>query len=114
MLDAPRYLLGCLELGLLIGFAGLGAAAIRARLLPSFTGPPAWLATLVLALALLLWAAELLGTLGVFQPLPLLLCTAAVGVGLFAYLRGWRGAGEGNLGAMVPSPAPPQSRGERY
>ena len=41
---------------------GLGAARVRARLLPRSEGAPAHLASAVLALALLLWAAEILGT----------------------------------------------------
>ena len=50
---------------LLAGFAWLGAsAAPRAAASPSFSGAPAHLATAVLALALLIWAAELLGTFG--------------------------------------------------
>ena len=93
MLDLPRYLLGCLELSLLVGFAALGASALRARLLPSFTGPPAWLATGVLTLALFLWTAELLGTFGAFELLPYLAINAVVGVGLSTLLRGWRGDG---------------------
>src|SRR6187551_3507832 len=60
MLDLPRYLLGVLEIALLAGFATLGASVLRSRLLPDFTGAPAHLATTVLALALLLWTAELL------------------------------------------------------
>ncbi len=83
MLDLPRYLLGVAEIFLLIGFAWLGATQLRRRLLPEFTGAPAHLATAVLALALLLWAAELLGTVGLFEPLPYL------GVMALAVLAAW-------------------------
>jgi hypothetical protein len=88
MLDLPRYLLGVVELALLGGFATLGAAAIRSRLLPSFTGAPAHLATAVLTLALLLWTAELFGTVGLFEPLPYLVGVGLIGVGMWALSRG--------------------------
>jgi hypothetical protein len=80
MLDLSRYLLGVAEIALLGGFATLGAATLRARLLPAFEGAPAHLATAVIALALLIWAAELLGAFGLFQPLPYLLAVTGVGV----------------------------------
>ncbi len=79
MLDLGRYLLGVGEIALLIGFAGVGAARLRARLLPRFEGAPAHLATAVLTLALLIWAAELLGTFDLLEPVPYLLLVAVVG-----------------------------------
>lgn len=88
MLDLPRYLLGVAEVVALAGFALLGASAARARLLPRFEGPPAWLATGVIALALLIWTAELLGSFGWFAPLPYLVGVATVGVGTWALGRG--------------------------
>lgn len=78
MLDLPRYLLGVAEIAWLVGFAALGGAALRARLLPAFAGAPALLASAVLALALLILGAEVLGTVGLFEPVPYL---ALVGVG---------------------------------
>jgi hypothetical protein len=82
MLDLGRYLLGVLEIGLLVGFAWLGAARARARLLPSFKGAPAHLASAVLALALLVWVAEILGTASALEPLPYLLTVAVIGLAL--------------------------------
>jgi hypothetical protein len=82
MLDLGRYLLGVAEIGAIAGFATLGASALRARLLPSFSAAPAHLATAVLALALLIWAAEILGTFGLLEPVPYILCVAAVGLGI--------------------------------
>jgi len=97
MLDLPRYLLGVAEILLLAGFATLGAAALRTRLLPAFTGAPALLATVVLALATLILTAELLGSVGLFEPVPYLVCVAAVGLGT------WLGVGRG-WGRPHPSP----------
>jgi len=82
MLGPGRYLLGIAELTLLIGCAWLGAARVRSRLLPSFRGAPAHLATAVCALALLVWTAELLGTVSLLEPLPYLLAVVALGLAL--------------------------------
>jgi hypothetical protein len=82
MLGPGRYLLGVVELALLVGFAWLGAVRVRSRLAPGFAGAPAHLGTSVVALALLIWVAELLGTVSLFKPVPYLLAVALVGVGL--------------------------------
>ena len=87
MLGLGRYLLGVAEIGVLIGFAGLGAARLRARLLPDFEGAPARLATAVIALALLLWVAEILGLFGVFEAGPYLVGVALAGGGMWALGR---------------------------
>jgi hypothetical protein len=81
MLGPGRYLLGVAEILLLGGFAWLGGAAVRAWLLPRFEGAPAHLASAVIALALLIWGAELLGTFGWFDPVPYLLLIGIVGLG---------------------------------
>lgn len=80
MLGPGRYLLGVLEILLLGGFAWIGGAALRKWLLPRFGGAPAALATAVLALALLIWPAELLGTFGAFDPVPYLVLVALGGL----------------------------------
>ncbi len=85
-LGAGRYLLGVAELLLLVGFAWLGAARVRSRLLPKCEGAPALLSTAVLALTLLIWAAELLGTVSLFKPLPYLLLVAVAGVALWRFV----------------------------
>ena len=80
MLDLPRYALGVLELLALGGFAWLGGSAVRARLVPDFTGATAYLATAVVASALLIWTAELLGSFGLFEPVPYIAAVAIIGV----------------------------------
>ncbi len=79
MLGVGRYLLGVGEIVLLVGFAWLGAVTLRRRLLRGFEGAPAHLATAVIALAVLLWAAVLLGSLGLFEPLPYLVVVVSLG-----------------------------------
>src|SRR3954469_15081959 len=85
MLGPGRYLLGVLEILLLGGFACVGGNTLRRWLLPRFEGAPAGLATAVVALALLLWSAELLGSFGAFEPVPYLLPVALVGLLLWRF-----------------------------
>jgi hypothetical protein len=86
MLGPGRYLLGVFELLLLGGFAWLGGDALRRWLLPRFEGAPAYLASAVVALALLIWGAELLGAFGWWEPVPYLVLMGVVGIGLRALL----------------------------
>jgi hypothetical protein len=131
MLDLPRYLLGVAELLLLGGFAWLGGSTLRSRLLPAFGGPPSLLASAVLALALLIWTAELLGSFGLFDAGPYLAGVVIVGIALrfgvgagrggpsrllgfspeaYAAVRG-RGRGEKEDAAAREGPPRPASRG---
>jgi len=80
MLDLPRYLLGVAELLALGGFAWLGAAAVRIKLVPNFDGAVAALATAVVAVALLIWTAELLGSFGLLTPVAYIAAVAILGV----------------------------------
>jgi len=86
MLGPGRYLLGVVEILLLVGAAGLGGAALRGWLLPRFEGVPAYLAAAVLGLALLIWAAEILGTFRSFEPVPYLLLVIAAGAMLWKFV----------------------------
>jgi hypothetical protein len=81
MLGPGRYLLGALEILLLAGFAWMGGTALRRWLLPRFEGAPAHLASAVIAFALLIWPAELLGSFSAFEPVPYLLLVAPVALG---------------------------------
>ncbi|HKH65579.1 MAG TPA: hypothetical protein VKA35_08970 [Solirubrobacterales bacterium] len=93
MLGPGRYLLGVLEVLLLGGFAWLGGNSVRRWLLPRFEGAPACLASAVVALALLIWGAELLGTFGWWDPVPYLVLVAGVALALWKFLA--RPEGEG-------------------
>jgi hypothetical protein len=87
MLSAGRYLLGCAELGLLVGFAWLGAGTVRRRLVPRLAGAPARLATAVLAIALSILTAEALGTFGLLEAVPYLISVILIGAGAWALGR---------------------------
>ena len=80
--DAPMldsYLVGAGAAA--VGFipVGWGSAAVRARRLPTWTGPPARLAEIVVGLAIVVGVSQVLGTLGVFQLLSVTLGLATVG-----------------------------------
>jgi hypothetical protein len=93
VLGPGRYLLGALEILLLGGFAWLGGVALRRWLLPRFEGAPAGLAVAVVALALLIWCAELLGSFGLWEPVPYLVLVAMIGTGLWRFAPGQEGDG---------------------
>ncbi|MEK6276548.1 MAG: hypothetical protein AABM29_00840 [Actinomycetota bacterium] len=78
-MSAGAYLAGALELVLVVGSLGLAAVKLRARLLAGWGGAPARLAEAVLGVALLIWAAELLGLFGLLKEAPLVLVAVAVG-----------------------------------
>jgi hypothetical protein len=109
MLGPGRYLLGVVELLLLVGFAWLGAARVRRRWLPDVGGEVAFLASAVLAVALLIWTAELLGTVSLFKPVPYLLCVAALGLVLWRYVPP---AGGAPMGAPHRAQAKPSTVGD--
>jgi hypothetical protein len=88
MLGVGRYLLGVVELGVFVGFAWLGAATVRRRLVPRLDGLVGQLATVVLAIAGLLWVAEGIGTFGWFKVGPYLVVVAVVGLGLWLLVGG--------------------------
>jgi len=108
MLGPGRYLLGVLELVLLVGFAWLGASCLRRRTLSDVYGATAHLATAVIALAILLWAAELLGTFGWFEAVPYLVAVAAIGVLARGACR--RGGVPSSRYALLRAPGPSRSR----
>ncbi len=98
MLGVGRYLLGVAELGLIVGFAWLGATSVRRRIVAELDGLVAQLATAVLAVAGLLWIAEGLGTFGWFKAGPYLAAVIVVGASLAALVGGRRGGPSRLLG----------------
>jgi hypothetical protein len=100
MLSAWSYGVGAAELLAIVLGAVAGGAATRRRLLPGWSGPPAWIATAVLALMLVLAVAEVLGVIALFKDLPLVLCIVALGVALHLRLR----PGPPDSAATPPAP----------
>ncbi len=87
------YLAGSLELIALAAALGFGAARLRARLLPGWSGAAARLAEFVLGLSLLLVVLELVGVVGLYRPGWVLVAgvLAGLGVGLWAGPRNGQG-----------------------
>jgi hypothetical protein len=105
MLGPGRYLLGVVELLWLVGFAWLGAAQVRRRWVPRLTGEAAFLSSLVIAVALLIWVAEALGTVSAFNPAPYLAAVAILGLVL------WRFVPSADPAALAPGQAPSPAGG---
>jgi hypothetical protein len=66
VVSAGSYVLSALALAAVVLSLGFSAVRIRRRLIPSWQGPPARLVEAILAIALLIWLAELLGALNLF------------------------------------------------
>jgi hypothetical protein len=77
-----RYLIGVAALLCVLGSVGVGAAAVRRYLLPDWRGAHARLADFVTGCALLVGIMEVLGTVGLFRLVPILVGSIAVGSAL--------------------------------
>jgi hypothetical protein len=77
-----RYLMGVAALLCVLGSLGVGAAAVRRYLLPDWRGAYARLAEIVTGCALLVWTMEVLGTVGLFRLVPMVVASIAVGSAL--------------------------------
>jgi hypothetical protein len=77
-----RYLIGVGALLCVLGSLGVGAAAVRRYLLPEWRGGYARLAEIVTGCALLVGIIEVLGTVGLFRLVPMLVGSIAVGSAL--------------------------------
>jgi hypothetical protein len=111
VLGPGRYLLGVVELLWLIGFAWLGAAQVRRRWVPRLTGEAAFLSTLVIAVALLIWVAEALGTLSAFKAVPYLAAVAILGL-VLRFAVSAPSAGGASAGVPRGAEAEPSTVGE--
>jgi hypothetical protein len=88
-----RYLIGVAALLCVLGSLGIGAAAVRRYLLPDWRGPHARLTEIVIGCALLVGILEVLGTVGLFRPVPIVVGSIAVGSALRFGLTTGSGAG---------------------
>src|SRR5688500_17829035 len=104
-LDAGDYLLGSLQLLLILGAFAFAAWRLRAAFLGGWSGAPARVAEAVVAIALLLGVAELLGTFGVFEGWTMIVGGLAV-----AGVASWAGGRWGGRAPAATPPAPPSSR----
>jgi hypothetical protein len=81
-MSVGRYLIGVAALLCVLGPLGVGAVAVRRRLLPRWRGAHARLAEIVTGCALLVGVMEVLGTAGLFRLVPLVVASIAVGCAL--------------------------------
>jgi hypothetical protein len=77
-----RYLVGVAALLCVLGSVGVGAVAVRRYLLPDWRGACARLADIVIGCALLVGIMEVLGTVGLFRLVPMVVASIAVGSAL--------------------------------
>src|SRR5947209_19117197 len=80
-----RYLIGVAALLCVLGSVAVGGAAVRRYLLPDWRGAHARLAEIVTGCALLVGIIEVLGTVGLFRLVPMVV--GSIGVGSSLRLR---------------------------
>jgi hypothetical protein len=81
MVDLGGYLLGVVQLALVVGPIGFSAFRLRRRLLPDWEGAPARLVESIVFVALIIWISEILGTFGLFYAGALIAASILVGAG---------------------------------
>jgi hypothetical protein len=104
-LDAPAYLLGTVELALVVVPLAWAAYRLRLLALPRWDGAPGRLIELVLVIAALIWLSELLGSFGAFGLWELVAASLALAalVTLVGPRLPW------GVGARTAPPAPPSN-----
>jgi hypothetical protein len=80
MVSLGSYLLGAVQLALVVLPVGFSAYNLRQRLLPTWSGPPARLVESIVGIALVIWLSELLGTFGLFYAGALIAASVIVAV----------------------------------
>ncbi|HEU5105930.1 MAG TPA: hypothetical protein VFU11_08815 [Solirubrobacterales bacterium] len=81
MVDLGGYLLGALQLALVVVPLAFSAYWLRRKLLPAWEGPPARLVESITGVALLIWLSELLGLFGVFYAGTLIVASVLLAAG---------------------------------
>lgn len=105
-LDPGRWLLGCAALATAGAALAWAAVGVRAALVPGWRGSPARLAEVVTGLALLSAAAQAVGGVGAFRPLPVLAAVVLTGVAAGAGARRWPRRRQGEPGPPAPDADP--------
>ena len=74
-LGVGAYVLGFLELALILAALAFAARRVRSLILPGWRGAPAWLAEIVLGISAVVLISEALGTVGAFGEAELIVAT---------------------------------------
>jgi hypothetical protein len=98
MVDLGSYLLGVAQLALVVGSIAFSAYRLRQRLLPTWEGAPARLVESIVAVALIIWLSEILGTFGLFYAGTLIAASALLGLALWFLPGGGDDAGPSPVG----------------
>lgn len=93
------YLLGAAQIAVVALSLGFSAYRLRGRLLPAWTGAPARLVEAIVAVSLLVWIVEILGTFGLFYAGALLAASILIAL-VLAFLPG---------GGTVGGPSPEEA-----
>jgi len=105
MVDLGSYLLGALQLALVVAPLAFCSFRLRQRLLPFWGGPSARLVETIAGVALLIWISEILGTFGFFYAGTLIAASLLLG------LLSWFLPGGGAVGGTAPEEALATGRG---
>ena len=100
MVSSGTYILGAVALVVVGGSIGFSAFRLRRRFMPAWSGAPARLVEAVLAIALLIWLGEFLGTLGLFYGWVFVMASLLVALLAWTFLPG---------GGAVGGPAPEEA-----
>jgi hypothetical protein len=105
MLSLGSYLLGAAEVAVVALSLGFGSFRLRQRLMPAWDGAPARLIEAIVAVALLTWISEILGTFALLYAGTLVGACVLLAAAVTAYPAGGGGAGvpRGAGGAQRPS-----------
>ncbi|HEX5594238.1 MAG TPA: hypothetical protein VFX35_12940 [Solirubrobacterales bacterium] len=107
MVDAGSYLLGAVQLALVVVPVCFAAYRLRRRLLPGWVGAPARLVEAVVAVALVIWISEALGTFGFFYAGALIVAALLVAGTVALWPAGPAAAGDPPSPATTQETVPP-------
>jgi hypothetical protein len=107
MVSAGSYLLGALQLALVVLPLAFSAYRLRQKLLPSWTGAPARLVESITFVALLIWISEILGTFGLFYAGTLIAAALLVAGTVALWPAGPAAAGDPPSPATTQETVPP-------
>jgi hypothetical protein len=107
-LSPGSYLVGSVSVAVVVVLLGWGAWSLRRALLPAWEGAPARLAEVVMALAAVFGAAQILGSFGAFRRDALFLGCSAAGVAMALVGQRRAAARSASVGSNISTVATPK------
>ena len=115
MTSLGSYLLGVAQLAVVVFAVGFSAYRLRQRLLPGWDGAPARLIESIVAVALVIWLSQILGTFGLFYAGALIVASILLATGVHLLTRRAlsqnASPGGGAVGGAAPEEALATGRG---